>query len=174
MMNDEDLRNALFADRLGEAADVVQSEEERKFALMNEAAEVRKQYPKATPEERETLQARYMELEKEISAIKAREMERLKGKTNKALEAKKEEEHKFERDRKIIQERGRAGAGEQTFNRIKSELNYLIANYKPSLEPQLEILIDKWRRSGDPAYDPGIRVKIREARKRKAASDHPL
>jgi len=57
-----------------------------------------------------------------------------------------------------------AEGGDPRGKKIKGELIYLLNNYLPSYDNQIEQLIDAWRRSGDPAYDASIRVKLRQAR----------
>lgn len=54
-----------------------------------------------------------------------------------------------------------AQGGDGKAKRFKSELNYLLNNYTPKFDARIEQLIDGWRRSGDPEYDPMIRVKFR-------------
>ena len=54
--------------------------------------------------------------------------------------------------------------GDSRGKKIKSELTYLLNNYLPTYDTQIEQLIDAWRRSGDPAYDSSIRVQLRQAR----------
>ena len=54
-------------------------------------------------------------------------------------------------------------AGDGKAKRIKSELTYLLNNYAPQYDTRIEQLIDEWRRSGDPEYDPAIRIKHRHA-----------
>ncbi len=53
--------------------------------------------------------------------------------------------------------------GDGKAKRIKSELTYLLNNYAPQYDTRIEQLIDEWRRSGDPEYDPAIRIKHRKA-----------
>lgn len=54
--------------------------------------------------------------------------------------------------------------GDNNAKQIKSELMYLLNNYMPHYDMRIEHLIDAWRTSHDPAYDPGIRVRLRQAR----------
>lgn len=75
---------------------------------------------------------------------------------------------------KRLQDTAKAGAGAATAKRIKDEIEYLLKNYTPSNEAKIETLIDKWRRSGDPSYDPGVRVRLRNARRKKNSSDYAL
>ncbi len=75
---------------------------------------------------------------------------------------------------KHLQERAKPGAGAATGKRIKDEIEYLLKNYTPSNEAKIETLIDKWRRSGDPSYDPGIKVRLRNARRKKNSQDYAL
>jgi len=42
---------------------------------------------------------------------------------------------------------------------------YLINNFLPAYETRILQLIDEWRRTGDPSYDPGIRMKLRQAQR---------
>ena len=55
--------------------------------------------------------------------------------------------------------------GDVLAKKVKSELHYLLNNYLPQYEPRILQLIDQWRRSGDPGYDPGVRIKLRQARR---------
>lgn len=57
-----------------------------------------------------------------------------------------------------------AEGGDSRGKKIKSELTYLLNNYLPAYDAQIEHLIDEWRRSGDPGYDANIRVQLRQAR----------
>ena len=61
--------------------------------------------------------------------------------------------------------RASAEGGDGTAKRVKSELTYLLNNYLPRYDMRIEQLIDEWRRSGDPSYNPGIRSKLRQARR---------
>lgn len=53
--------------------------------------------------------------------------------------------------------------GDSKAKRIKSELMYLLNNYLPRYDTRIEHLIDEWRRTGDPEYDPSIRGRHRRA-----------
>ncbi len=55
--------------------------------------------------------------------------------------------------------------GDSKAKKAKNELTYLLNNYLPRYDARIECLIDQWRTSGDPAYDPGIRTKLRNARR---------
>ena len=56
----------------------------------------------------------------------------------------------------------------------EDEIEYLLKNYTPSNEHKIETLIDRWRTSGDPQYDPSVKLRLRQARKKKNQSDHAL
>lgn len=58
-----------------------------------------------------------------------------------------------------------AEGGDSQAKKTKNELMYLLNNYLPSYEARINSLIDAWRRSGDPAYDPAVRLKLRQARR---------
>jgi hypothetical protein len=75
---------------------------------------------------------------------------------------------------KHLQERAKPGAGAATGKRIRDEIEYLLKNYTPSNEAKIETLIDKWRRSGDPSYDPSVKTRLRTARKKKNSQDYAL
>lgn len=64
--------------------------------------------------------------------------------------------------------------GDPKGKRIKQELTYLLNNYLPSYDMRIEQLIDEWRRTGDPSYDPGIRVRLRQARKEHMAKGNAV
>ncbi len=75
---------------------------------------------------------------------------------------------------KQLKERAKAGAGPATAKRIKDEIEYLLKNYTPANESKIETLIDKWRTSGDPNYDPSIKIRLRNARRKKNSQDYAL
>lgn len=54
--------------------------------------------------------------------------------------------------------------GDSAAKQYKSELMYLLNNYMPQYDMRIEALIDAWRTSHDPSYEPGIRVRLRQAR----------
>ncbi|MBI4558159.1 MAG: hypothetical protein HY706_11305 [Candidatus Hydrogenedentes bacterium] len=57
-----------------------------------------------------------------------------------------------------------AEGGDPKTKRIRGELIYLLNNYLPQYENRIQHLIDLWRRSGDPQYDPAVHVQARQAR----------
>lgn len=86
----------------------------------------------------------------------------------------KEYRERVERGRKHMLAKGAIGAGGATHARIAGELEYLINNYTPSNNPRIEELIEKWRKSGDPDYDPGVRVKYRRAIQKHMRESNPI
>ena len=66
-----------------------------------------------------------------------------------------------------------AEGGDAKAQRVKNELNYLLNNYLPSYDMRIEQLIDEWRRSGDPSYDPAIRARLRRARQEHMSRSNP-
>jgi len=58
-----------------------------------------------------------------------------------------------------------AEGGDPKAKRVRQELMYLINNFLPAYETRILQLIDEWRRTGDPSYDPGIRMKLRQAQR---------
>ena len=77
-----------------------------------------------------------------------------------------------EKGRRKVVDKAAPGAGANTQKRIRDELNYLLNSYSPSNDYKIETLIDKWRRSGDPSYDPAIKLRYRNVRKKKASDDY--
>jgi hypothetical protein len=67
-----------------------------------------------------------------------------------------------------------AEGGDGKAQRVKNELNYLLNNYLPSYDMRIEQLIDEWRRSGDPSYDPAIRARLRRARQEHMSRSNPF
>lgn len=65
--------------------------------------------------------------------------------------------------KELIQKSSEAGDGRA--KRIKAELTFLLNNYDSSNDVRIEALIEEWRRSGDPEYDPEIKARLRRARK---------
>lgn len=55
-------------------------------------------------------------------------------------------------------------AGDPKAKKIRSELTFLLNNYTPAHDARIEQLIEEWRKTGDPQYDPMIRIKLRQAR----------
>jgi len=64
--------------------------------------------------------------------------------------------------------------GDSKVKKARSELNYLLNNYLPTYDMRIEQLIDEWRTSGDPSYDPGVRVRLRQAKIRHAKGNNPI
>ncbi len=58
-----------------------------------------------------------------------------------------------------------AQGGDNKQKQVRQELIYLLNNYLPQYDMRIEQLIDLWRRSNDPQYDPSIRGKFRQVRK---------
>lgn len=58
-----------------------------------------------------------------------------------------------------------AEGGDSKMKKVRQELMYLINNYLPQYDMRIEQLIDQWRRTNDPEYDPSIRTKFRLARR---------
>jgi hypothetical protein len=58
-----------------------------------------------------------------------------------------------------------AEGGDAQAKRVRQELMYLLNNYLPQYDMRIEQLIDLWRRSHDPSYDPSIRTKFRLVRR---------
>lgn len=69
---------------------------------------------------------------------------------------------RVEKGRQLLMQKAAEG-GDSRGKRVKAELTYLLNNYMPSYDAKIQSLIDDWRRSGDPSYDPGIRVQWRRA-----------
>lgn len=57
-----------------------------------------------------------------------------------------------------------AQGGDPKAMRVKAELTYLINNYTPKYDMRIQQLIEMWRTSHDPSYDPGIHIQFRRAR----------
>jgi hypothetical protein len=64
--------------------------------------------------------------------------------------------------------------GDSQAKKLKNELMYLLNNYLPSYDARIEHLIDSWRRTGDPAYDPSIRIRLRQARREFLQKSNPV
>lgn len=86
----------------------------------------------------------------------------------------KEYRERIERGRKHMMAKGAIGAGGATHARIAGELEYLINNYTPSNNRRIEELIEKWRKSGDPEYDVGVRVRYRRAVQKHMRESNPI
>jgi hypothetical protein len=64
--------------------------------------------------------------------------------------------------------------GDSAGKRIKAELLYLLNNYLPQYDTRIEALIDAWRTSHDPEYDPAIRTRLRRARQDHMRKSNPF
>jgi len=196
-MDPEDLRQKLIQENAkpepaAEEPDPITGEEDLAHLMRNEAKRINTAFVStADSAERKRLRDRYAKLDgwltefqrlsaldnpeanQQREALRAHALEqmrnwRLGGAAQRARVKDIETGHKH------LQERAKAGAGAATGKRIKDEIEYLLKNYTPSNEAKIETLIDKWRRSGDPSYDPGIRVRLRNARKKKNSQDYAL
>lgn len=63
--------------------------------------------------------------------------------------------------------------GDSNAQKIKSELMYLLNNYSPRYDIRIEQLIDAWRTSHDPSYDPMIRARYQKARRDQMQKSNP-
>lgn len=197
-MNPEDLRKSLIEEvknKEAEADIALEKEEELKlrFRVIEEARKVQIRWRGIAPgAERRKLKEIYEAMDVLVTAMKdAAELEdsdeskgRRKKLTKKAgglietarkLTGRPESLNEtIEKGRRNVVESSAAGAGANTQKRIRDELNYLIDHYSPSNDNKIETLIDKWRRSGDPDYDPAIRLRFRKARKKKSGEEYAL
>ncbi len=64
--------------------------------------------------------------------------------------------------------------GDTNAQKIKNELNYLLNNYTPRYDMRIEQLIDAWRTSHDPSYDPAIKARFRKVRREQMRKSNPL
>lgn len=161
--------------------------------LKNEAQKIQARFSSITRSgERHELETRYGQLDgwlgrlRELGALENREeairlQRELRGTVLDELQKWRgrgapEREHlqNIEKDRKILREKAKVGGGVVAARRIKDEIDLLLKNYAPSNEAKIEALIDKWRRSGDPSYDPSIKLKLRTARRKKDSTINPL
>ncbi|HNR32805.1 MAG TPA: hypothetical protein PKI11_18080 [Candidatus Hydrogenedentes bacterium] len=55
--------------------------------------------------------------------------------------------------------------GDSKIKRLRGEILFLLNNYVPSYDVRIEALIEEWRKSGDPEYDPAVKARLRKARK---------
>lgn len=161
--------------------------------IRNEAKRVRGDFTMATDSsDRRTLQKEYETLDRwmgELKQIEALEDEQRAEELKRELRAvvldefrkwrntgaaRRRRQQETEAKRKELREKQKAGAGAAGHRRIKDEIELLLKNYSPANESKIETLIDKWRRSGDPSYDPSINLRLRNARKKKDNSDYAL
>lgn len=178
------------------------SNEILKRSLLADAEAIREQFKKIrNPRERQALKEQYERIDRQLEGFKdvavqesvpdlevarrrtgdtranwkLREeaIEEGMGPSASVLEKEKTKED-IEKGRRELLEKAKAGAGDATFKRIKGEIDYLLNNYSSANDNKIETLIDKWRRSGDPHYDPAIRLRFRKVRKKKAQTEHPI
>jgi len=94
---------------------------------------------------------------------------KIKGATG-GVTGSREYRERVEQGRRHLLQKASEG-GDTRGQKAKGELNYLLNNYTPQYESRIEMLIDQWRRSGDPTYDPGIRLRLRKARQEHMKSE---
>ena len=178
-MDEKYLRNTL----INEVEEELATPEERRDKLLDEAASIREKFPRtADPGEKRRLQARYREIDRELEFLKrvmhpdgkGEAYDRDSSGRGSSVFNQAKYDEKVARGLKRVQEKHKMGMGENAFGRIKGELNYLLNNYTSANDAKIEQLIDKWRRSGDPAYDPSINIRYRNARKNKMKKDQAL
>ncbi|HPO12543.1 MAG TPA: hypothetical protein PLI09_03790 [Candidatus Hydrogenedentes bacterium] len=107
-----------------------------------------------------------MALKKSERKLQMREEARRKIKgSSGGVTGSREYREKVEQGRRQLLMKSAEG-GDSHAQQFKAEIHYLINNYVPSYDARIEALIDKWRTSGDPAYDPEVRVALRRARQK--------
>ena len=169
-MNEDQLRAALVGEVKQKIEDPISA---RRNALLAEAKRVAEKFAACTdPDERPRLQRRYVSIDVQLGDLK-KEEERLEREGPHAIIADTEEAPRnaseaherhlenIEKERKRLMERQKAGASDAAHNRIRAELEYLLKNYNPANDGKIATLIDKWRTSGDPSYDPAIKLRFR-------------
>lgn len=194
-MDEDRLRKTLQEESLSTPSDQPEgcpNAQALKDMLMREAIEVQADFRHSTNTgQRNRLQRRYAAIDADLGRLKnidklpPEEQLELRQRiyldfqqrgriVRTSFDARQKELESVEKGRRRVVDRGRAGAFENTYNRIKSELNYLLKNYNPSYDGRIETLIDQWRTSGDPSYDPSIKLKLRQARRKKSSLDYPI
>jgi hypothetical protein len=196
-MDPEDLRKALIQENAkpdppaGEA-DPFEGVDDLVHLMRNEAKRINAEFVStADSSERRRLSTRYAKLDAwltqltrleaentpeaaaERDALRALALENMRN-WRQGGSAQRSRVRDIDQGHKHLKERAKPGAGAATGKRIRDEIEYLLKNYTPSNEAKIETLIDKWRRSGDPGYDPGIKTRLRNARKKKNSQDYAL
>lgn len=181
-MSNEALRHSLEADAEALEAQMKSSTDKReqrkllqKYRLLQRQIEA---IPadESAPVDREAIKADIQEqIQRQKANWKLKEEALRSGNDPYAKVREREQKlEKIEKDRKHIVEKQRVGGGVNTHRRIKAELDHLLNNYDPANDNKIDTLIDKWRRSGDPAYDPSIKVRFRNVKAKKSRSDYAL
>lgn len=188
-MDPEELRKSLVEENKSKAVDVETFEEgdDLDYLMRTEAKKIRAHYNNAdNGPDRRRYKERYEQLAawiEEYAKLSADESAQSKLRATildamrrwrQSGETDRKRAQEVEQGRRDLNERGKAGAGENTHKRIRDEISYLLKNYRPENEAKIEALIDKWRTSGDPSYDPQIKLKLRAARRKKNQSDYAL
>lgn len=165
--------------------------DERKESLLAEAKAIAEKFGQTQNlEQRQELQARYKQIDRELEGLKEPpalgspehvfqlEAQLRRGVMERAKKASgpgRDERvygEEVEKGRKHLMEKVHAKSATAKPILIKTELNYLLANYTSANDAKIETLIDRWRRSGDPDYDPSIKVKHRNVRKKAETNKH--
>jgi hypothetical protein len=88
--------------------------------------------------------------------------------------SEEEDLHRTEKKYRRMKDSERMGAGAKRQGRIKNEINFLMSNYSPANDVKIEQLIDRWRTSGDPDYDPAIKLRLRQLRGKTTKFQEPI
>lgn len=164
--------------------------DELETLIQNEARRVQAEFRTVTDSaDRHRLQKRYTQLDRWMGvlnaidampdaeeaatlkrALRSTAMETLRRWRNEGV-LQQRHHHDLEARRRQIRDREQGTrAGEN--RRIRQEIEQLLRNYTKSNDSRIEALVNKWRRSGDPSYDPGVMSRLQAARKKKGNSDY--
>lgn len=85
-----------------------------------------------------------------------------------------EDKHRVEKKYRRLKDAEHMGSGKEKQGRIKNELNFLFANYTSANDNKIEQLINRWRTSGDPDYDPAVKLKHRQLKGKTTKFQEPI
>lgn len=169
------------------APEAIDESDELDSLIHTEARRVRAEFRTVTDAaDRHRLQERYTQLDRWMAALKA--IDNMQDQTaaeelKRALrEAALETLRKWRREAEARQRQHlddeakrrhaeHAGTDAGT-RRIRDEIETLLKHYTKANDYKIQSLVDKWRRSGDPSFDPSITARLQTARKRKGNNDY--
>lgn len=151
--------------------------------IRSEARQVQSEFRSITdPAERRRFQERYAQLDRWMGALQGIEAmpdragaaelkQALRGTVTETVQ-KWRRERDARRRQQLESDAARkhkenAGAG-PAIRRIRDEIELLLKNYTKANDYKIQSLVDKWRRTGDPGFDPSIMARLQSARKHRA------
>lgn len=148
----------------------------RKSELVDRAQVLQREFREAlTQEQRDAVKMRYMQLDRELGQLnRAIASAGVAGDRQRPVAAQATYAANPRHDTGVGRPAGwtehRERAARDRGAQIRQELEHLLNNYYPASDLRIQALIERWRTSGDPSFDPSVRSRFQNLKQKVSAS----